>query len=96
MNREELLEAARVAVCDRGDAYGSPENNFGLIARMWNVYWQARGCAHFEPYDVAIFLDLLKTARLAHDPYKLDSWVDKAGYAACGAETVCPLPSGGY
>jgi hypothetical protein len=37
-----------------------------------------------DSWDVAIFIDLVKTSRLAWSPDKADSWVDKAGYAACG------------
>jgi hypothetical protein len=33
-------------------------------------------------------LDLMKTARLQNMPSHADSWIDKAGYAACGAETA--------
>ena len=29
-----------------------------------------------------------KMARLRHDPAHTDSWVDVAGYAACGAEVA--------
>lgn len=29
---------------------------------------------------------LLKIARLANNPEHMDSWVDLAGYAACGGE----------
>lgn len=37
-----------------------------------------------DPHDVAIMMSQLKDSRLAWDPYKEDTWVDKAGYAACG------------
>jgi hypothetical protein len=36
--------------------------------------------------DVAAMLALLKIARLQQSPNHRDSWVDLAGYAACGAE----------
>jgi hypothetical protein len=38
------------------------------------------------PTDVAIMMSLLKISRLAWSPTKADSWVDLAGYAACGAD----------
>ena len=39
-----------------------------------------------EPEDVAIMMGMLKIARLASNPQHMDSWVDLAGYAACGGE----------
>lgn len=41
-----------------------------------------------DPHDVAIMMGQLKDSRLAWDPYKKDSWVDKAGYDACGYDCV--------
>ena len=34
--------------------------------------------------DVAILMDLMKTARLITSPECVDHWIDKAGYSACG------------
>jgi hypothetical protein len=36
--------------------------------------------------SVAIMCADLKLARFEHQPDHADSWVDLAGYAACGAE----------
>jgi hypothetical protein len=41
-----------------------------------------------EPYDVALMMDDVKSARLCETPDHRDSWVDKAGYSACGAEVA--------
>ncbi len=98
MNREQCLKAAIDAVNDRPNAYGPPEDNFSRVARLWNAHLQ-NGGAHvadiytgeplpFEPVDVAIFLALVKIARLVESPNHADSWVDLAGYAACGAEVA--------
>lgn len=39
MTREEVLQAAAKCVNgDRQEDYGSPENNFGLVAAFWNAY----------------------------------------------------------
>ena len=38
--------------------------------------------------DVAIMMALLKISRLSWEPTKRDSWVDVAGYAACGYEII--------
>ena len=35
---------------------------------------------------VALMMDWLKTARLLNDLSKADSWIDKCGYSALGAE----------
>lgn len=41
-----------------------------------------------DPHDVAIMMGQLKDSRLAWDPYKHDTWADKAGYSACGYDCV--------
>lgn len=87
MNRKQVLDAAAACVTqDRATVYGGPEDSFAIIADLWSVYWQAVGRANFEPHDVALMLGLLKVARLVRNPKHADSWVDLAGYAACGAE----------
>lgn len=87
MNRKQTLDAAATCVLqDRASAYGVLEDNFRTIADLWSVYWQRRGLTNFEANDVAAMLALLKLARLAANPAHADSWVDLAGYAACGAE----------
>lgn len=82
MNRPEILEAARKCVCgEREQDYGSPEDNFTLIGRLWGVY---KGVT-FTPKDVAIMMALLKIARI-RTGNSSDSFVDLAGYAACAGE----------
>lgn len=81
MTKEELLDAAKAAVADRGLNYGSPEDNFDRIAKLWAAYLGHPVSAH----DVASLMVLMKVARLQNSPTHLDSWTDIAGYAACGA-----------
>lgn len=94
MTRTEILDAAVSAVDgEREEIYGGPEDSFQLIATFWNVYLESRLVTLpgtlIRPHDVALMMDLLKTARLMQSDGKhKDSWVDKAGYAACGAECV--------
>ena len=38
--------------------------------------------------DVAVIMMILKICRLKTSPAKADSWIDIAGYAACGAEVA--------
>lgn len=88
MTRTELLEKARKTVYgDREQDYGSPENSFQRIAEFWAAYLNQQ----ITPVDVAAMMSLLKLARVAEGHAKEDSWVDLAGYAACGAE----IESGG-
>lgn len=83
--REGILRDAIKCVCgEREQNYGSPENNFALIAELWSAY---RGVT-FTPVDVAMMMALLKIARIRTGTGTYDSFVDLAGYAACAAETV--------
>jgi hypothetical protein len=84
------LDAAKAAVCgDRELNYGTPEDNFYRIATLWNAWFQVRKEPYevrLAPWEVAIMMDLMKSARLANNPEYQDSWIDKAGYASCGAD----------
>lgn len=93
MTKAKLLDLAREAVTDRGLNYGKPEDNFARIATLWNSHLANRGIVDIKvngsvltPGDVAMMCALLKLARLQNDSKHRDSWVDLAGYAACGAE----------
>lgn len=85
-----VLEDAIAATADRGLNYGKPEQNFDRIARLWNVHVLNRyGPETFvglDALDVAQMMILMKIARLENNPRHLDSFVDIAGYAACGGE----------
>lgn len=84
MTRRKLLEKAAAIVCeDRNQQYGGPENTFKDIAALWAAYLDEL----ITPTDVACMLALLKVARIhATNGKSADSWIDLAGYAACGAE----------
>lgn len=92
MTREKILQEAKKCVCgEREQDYGSPERNFALIAAFWEVYLKkccvAPGAeCTVNPEDVAAMMALLKIARIASWHGGEDSWVDLAGYAACGGE----------
>jgi hypothetical protein len=95
MTRAELLEAALDAVNRRPKSYGPPEQNFERIAALWNEYLNGKYCTSvgipagsINAVDVACMMVLMKVARLEETPGHIDSWVDIAGYAACGAEVV--------
>ena len=89
VRREILEEAAELTCGDRNNQYGPPTQDFDRVAKMLSAlgYQKARG-HEIEPHDVAIIMACLKLSRLMWSPEKRDSWVDLAGYAACGYETV--------
>lgn len=89
--KREILEEAVEVTGGRGKSYGRPEDNFGRIARLWNQHLVNIGLLEEAPRglsvaDVAMMMALMKIARLENDPGHHDSWVDLAGYAACGGE----------
>lgn len=87
--RESILDAAKQCVCtDREGQYGSPEDNFATIAKLWSEYLRATTGKEIEvsAHDVAVMMCLLKIARIATGKPKADSWIDGIGYLACGGE----------
>lgn len=92
MTRKEILEnAMRCVNGDRDEQYGKPEDSFLTIAHLWNIYLNAADVndgvsVTIKQHDVAAMLALLKIARIATGVQKDDSWIDLAGYAACGGE----------
>lgn len=89
MKRADILHAAETCVCGKREQdYGSPENNFQTIADFWSVYKGVK----FSASDVAMMMALLKVARIKSGGGTEDSFVDLAGYAACGGELVTEMP----
>jgi hypothetical protein len=95
IDRKRALLTDAIAACtgDRHLNYGTPEANFQRIATLWNDWIAIRmddatvsSEGTIEPWDVAAMMILLKLARLANQPKHRDSWLDIAGYAACGAD----------
>ena len=83
MDRSAILAAATSCVTrDRNRSYGEPENGFALIS----AYWSAHLDHPVTAADVAVMMTLLKLARIKANPAHADSWVDGAGYLACGGE----------
>lgn len=93
MKREEFLERVKSIVCtDRNQQYGEPEDNFTVIANLWRDYLRGAGVKidFLEPYDVAMMMVLFKVGRAAtaQDRPTEDTFLDIAGYAACGVECL--------
>lgn len=85
-----LEEAARIVSGARQAEYGSPENNFTLIAKLWSAYLGtsiAQPGREFPfmvtPRDVCLLMVLMKAARDAGGAPKRDNLVDIAGYVQC-------------
>ena len=88
VTKAELLDMAKAAVADRGAHYGPPSENFERIAARWRAHIKnAFGIdVALTAHNVAVMCADMKLARLEHEPAHLDSWVDLAGYSACGAD----------
>lgn len=87
MDRGTILQTASdIVTKDREQAYGSPEDNFGIIADFWNTYLDSKGSPQIDAHDVAVMMCLLKIARMTTGQHKPDNYIDLAGYAACGGE----------
>ena len=81
--REKILNEARECVSGQRQLdYGTPEDNFSIIANLWSAYTGSS----ISALDVAMMMALLKIGRIKNGGGTGDSFVDLAGYAACGAE----------
>jgi hypothetical protein len=79
---------------NRNTTYGEPEDNFSTIASMANVIFAKKLKEDFTSADVAVFQIIVKLSRLKDNTSHLDSWIDTAGYAACGAECAEKMNNG--
>ena len=83
--REETLDAAKRCVMgDREQDYGTPESNFATIASFWSDYLDM----DISAQQVADMMILMKISRIKNGGGTGDSYVDIAGYAACGNEIL--------
>lgn len=88
--RQQILEeAVTIITADREKSYGKPEDSFDAISEYWSVYLHQRGLMSYDrrlnSKDVAMLMTLLKIARMKHK-FKLDNFVDAAGYIAIAGE----------
>lgn len=89
--RQGMLEEATEAVTKlRNKSYGEPDEDFQRIAGLWNALGIRIGpdAAELKGHHVAMLMICLKLSRVTWSPAHRDSWVDAAGYAACGLETA--------
>lgn len=87
-----MLTDSAAAIEARQSKYGPPNKNFKCIAALWTAYLQGKygelATIKLDEADVAAMSGLIKVARLAETPDHEDSWVDMAGYAACGRQVT--------
>lgn len=92
LRKEFLTTVEGIVNNDRASQYGGAEDSFLAIASFWTIYLRNKGILADDKVvialDVALMMDLMKTARLTANPMHYDSWLDKAGYAACGGSLV--------
>ena len=84
MEKREALKAAIKTVEKRGENYGDVRKNHQRIASLWSVVLGQ----DISPEQVVLCMTCVKVARLIQTPDHEDSWVDIAGYGACGAEVA--------
>lgn len=84
-----LDEAKGLITGDRNNTYGPPHQDFQRSADAATAFgYKGPGGRDLQAHDIAILVGLVKISRLMWTPGKRDSWVDLAGYAACGYECV--------
>jgi hypothetical protein len=88
-----LQDAERVITQDRNKNYGEPDEDFRRIAQIasgmgFRMDTGGGELRELQGADVSLFMIALKVSRLVWSPEHRDSWMDIAGYAACGFETA--------
>jgi hypothetical protein len=83
MRKEDVLHTAEKLINgDRRDEYGTVQESFGNIAKLWSVVLGIE----VRPYQVALCMAMVKAARLKQTAAHEDSWIDGAAYFALGGE----------
>jgi hypothetical protein len=95
-----LAEASKLITGDRNNQYGPPTQDFDRTAALLNALGYHRTDAEdivhdIVASDVALIVAQVKMSRIIHSRGKRDSWVDLAGYAACGYECAVEEESNG-
>lgn len=91
MKRDEVLDKAKSLINGpRAKDYGDAYDNHARIADGWNIIINGALKSHgyLTPAHVTLMMDWVKTSRLIETMDHEDSWIDKAGYTALGAEFV--------
>ena len=89
MKRDEVLDKAKELINgQRAKDYGDAFTNHSRVANGWNIIMNGALMSHgyLTEQHVILMMDWMKTARLLETMDHNDSWVDKIGYTALGAE----------
>lgn len=81
---KKIEEAIKVE--ERGSSYGDAIQNHQDIADLWSILLRQKLLKPISALEVALLMDLMKTARLMKSPDHLDSLEDKVNY--CGIAMV--------
>lgn len=82
-----LREAEKLVTGDRNNSYGPPTQDFKRTAGALTAFgYRGPDGRDLKAHDVALIVATVKMSRLMWTPQKRDSWVDGAGYFACGWE----------
>ena len=89
MNRIEALDHLKLVLADRGEDYGTPRGNHQIVADLLNTLQRHhKNSEQWTPQDTMLMMILVKVARLCNSPNHIDSWLDIAGYAVCGIDSI--------
>ena len=94
MTREDILWEAKKCICgQREHDYGKAEDNFRLIASLWEPYIRTRCVSDgadvsIRPEDVAMLMALLQIAHVSCGTATDENFVDLAAYTAYCGEIV--------
>jgi Domain of unknown function (DUF6378) len=66
--RSLLNDAIQACTGERHRDYGLAKANFEKVTRLWDAWLEIRKSGPLEPWEVAVFMNLMKLARLAHTP----------------------------
>jgi hypothetical protein len=79
-----VAQALEAVNGDRQEQYGTPEEQHGCVAQMWEAYLERvrrRDDPTLQPSDVCAMNILQKMAREATGEAGEDSWIDTIGYS---------------
>jgi len=74
----DLIKTALKTIEERGEQYGTVENNFNRISTIASAILDRQ----VTPYEIAMILHALKLARIGAAPEHADSYVDGISYLA--------------
>ena len=72
-----ILDTAKEVLSERGEAYGSAQENYDTIAALWSAFLGFE----VKPRQVVACMILVKLSRLKKTPSHEDSVLDIAGYS---------------